>query len=146
MAIAIGAAPSRAAAADLRAGKWGFTAQVTSLVTHLAPRAVAPPPGVGITGGVGLGGTHILCITPQRMVPQPASKNRCTFDRMDRSHGTVTWAMTCTASDSKTRISGKATYTGDTMEGTMTIHGSGTGGYSLDMTQHITGKYLGPCD
>ncbi|HUO06104.1 MAG TPA: DUF3617 family protein [Candidatus Binataceae bacterium] len=142
--FAAGTIASGASAEDLKAGRWEFTAQVTSLVNHLAPREITPPSGVGLDGG-GAGGTHILCITPQRMIPQPASTHHCTFDRFEHTGGTVIWATTCTTADSQTKISGKAVYNGTKMAGTMVIHGSGKGGYSLDMTQRITGKYLGPC-
>ena len=87
------------------------------------------------------------CISKDNMVPQPASPKgqaqECKIKEQSISGDTVTYVMECKGQGMTTEISGKMTYTGETMEGTSTMKMSGA--MSMEMTTKMTGKYVGPC-
>jgi uncharacterized protein DUF3617 len=132
-------------AEDLQSGKWEFDVRIDTTKMHLSP-GVRLPPGVQLPGRPGRGASHTACITPERMVPGPALLNQCAFDWITHSGGTVKWSVTCNSSDGQVRDSGIATYSGNKMEGTMYIRSIGGHGPPFDITQRISGRYLGPCD
>src|SRR5260370_21282817 len=53
--------------------------------------------------------------------------------------------MTCTNSKGGVRSEGVAQYRGDTMDGTLITNFPAANGTVTDLTQRITGRYLGPC-
>lgn len=92
--------------------------------------------------------TMQTCISKNDLVPKPAAPKgqepECKIKEQNMAGDTVTYAMECTGQGGMTmEISGKMTYTGDTMEGASTMK---LGGPSpMEMTSKITGKYVGPC-
>ena len=74
-------------------------------------------------------------------------RGQCKVAKVDVAGGTVHWETTCTQPDGGTvHAQGEAHYTGDTMEATMHTQISGGGNPPSETTQHVTGRYLGPCD
>jgi hypothetical protein len=116
----------------LRAGRWQFTAQPPAL-----PFGFSLPSGVqGQPGGA----SFTSCIDPALPVPTDP-RLACTVDGMNRSGTTITWATTCSILQGTFRSEGVAQYSGETMSGTMTTRVPVLG----QLTQRISGRYLGPC-
>jgi hypothetical protein len=145
-------AAGTAHAADMiKAGKWEFSAQVQVPNMPKLPSGVQLPPGVNIGAG-GINMTRTSCLdsarpVPADMHPPTQQHGKCSVGAANKNSNTVTWETSCTQSDgSVVHSDGVAHYTGDTMEATMkTRVTGGTGGIS-ESSQHITGRYLGPCD
>src|ERR1051325_2832761 len=75
-----------------------------------------------------------------------AAASQCKVEQMNRSGSTVSWVTTCPTADGTTRSEGTAHYSGDHMEAdtkTQTTHRNGP---PMEVTNHVTGRYLGPCD
>lgn len=86
------------------------------------------------------------CLTEEDMVPQQQNgRDHCTITKMDRQGNTVNWASTCDTPDGKMTATGTATYRGDNMTASTHMTGTGHGGKPIDMTQDITGQYVGAC-
>lgn len=86
------------------------------------------------------------CLTEKDLVPhQENGKEHCKITKMDRHGGTVDWSSTCDTPKGKMDAVGTATYSGDTMTATTHMTGTGDDGRPLDMTQNMTGQYVGPC-
>jgi hypothetical protein len=150
--ILVALASGPADAADMiKAGKWEFSAQVQVLNMPKLPPGVQLPPGVNIgTGGINM--TRTSCVesatpVPADMRPPTQQHGPCKIGAVNKNGNTVTWETSCPRSDgSVVHADGVAHYTGDTMEATMKTRVSGgTGGIS-EAAQHITGRYLGPCN
>lgn len=145
-------ATGTAQAADMiKAGKWEFSAQVQVPNMPKLPSGVRLPPGVNIGAG-GINMTRTSCVdsarpVPADMHPPTQQHGKCSVGAVNKNGNTVTWETSCTQSDgSVVHSDGVAHYTGDKMEATMkTRVTGGTGGIS-ESSQHITGRYLGPCD
>jgi hypothetical protein len=148
VALAIGTAQ---AADAIKTGKWEFSAQVQLPNNIKLPPGVQLPPGVNI-GARGINMVRTQCIDSAQ--PMPADmhapnqqRGQCKVGRLENKDGTVTWETTCPRSDgSVVHSDGAAHYTGNTMEATMKTRVSGGTGGINETTQHITGRYLGPCD
>ena len=113
-----------ARAEDTRAGLWQFTSQDQS-------------------GNSGSSGTSFTsCIDPARSVPTDP-RFGCNVRGVNRSGTRVSWAMTCTVPQGVFSSQAVAEYRGATMDGTMTTYVPMIGG---QMTQRISGRYLGPCN
>jgi len=134
----------------IRAGKWEFSAQIQ------VPNMPKLPPGVTLPGvNVGPGGisvTRTSCIDsatpmPADMHPPSQQRGQCKVASLNKSGGTVTWETTCTQPDGTiVHSEGVAHYTGDAMEATLKTRVTGANNQPNETTQHITGRYLGPCD
>jgi hypothetical protein len=131
----------KAAAAPVKPGRWEFTAQLRTPAPASAaatqPPAVAAPPGGG-----GMATSYTSCLESDNAVPADVGP-QCRLDRHDRRGSRIAWSMTC--ADTGVRADGVAQYRGDTMAATVVSHIPGTAGRVTDMTQHLTGRYLGPC-
>ncbi|HYM72005.1 MAG TPA: DUF3617 family protein [Stellaceae bacterium] len=149
--VAVMAAGTAHAADAIRAGKWEFSAQVQLPHMPKLPPGVTLPRGIGI-GPHGVDMTRTSCVTASAPVPKdirPPSQEhgQCRVAKLDSQGGTVTWETTCTEADGSVAHSeGVAHYTGNTMEATMKTRISGGGNRPTETSQHITGRYLGPCD
>ena len=135
-----GAAPDATAdTGAVRPGQWQFAAQL---------QAPAPQQGSGqappVSGGGGLQTTFTGCISAQNPVPVQVGP-QCHYDRSERDGARVSWTMTCSNGQATVHSDGTAQYHADTMDATMTSHLPGAGGAAVDITQYITGRYLGPC-
>ena len=141
-ALAVGSAH---AADAIRVGKWEFSAQVQ------VPNMPKLPPGVNIGPG-GINMTRTSCVDsatpmPADIHPPSQQHGQCKVARLDSSGGTVRWESNCTQPDgSVVHSDGAAHYTGDTMEATVKTRVSGGTGGTSETSQHVTGRYLGPCD
>jgi hypothetical protein len=150
VAIAPAAPPPAQGAEAIRAGKWEFATQVQVSNLPKLPPGVKLPPGINIGPG-GIAVTRTTCVDPAAAIPpdlHPPTRQhgQCKVDRLDRDGGTVRWLTTCTTPQGKVRSEGVAHYRGDRMEATMTTHMVAPGGHAQDSSQHVTGRYLGPCD
>src|SRR5215831_10373649 len=146
--LAMLATGSAHAADMIKAGKWEFSAQVQVPNMPKLPPGVQLPPGVNIGAG-GINAKRTSCLDSARPVPadmHPPSQQhgQCKVGAVNKNGNTVTWETSCPQSDgSVVHSDGVAHYTGDKMEATMKTRV--TGGIS-ESSQHITGRYLGPCD
>jgi hypothetical protein len=148
-ALAVGSAH---AADGIKAGKWAFSAQVQVPNMPKLPPGITLPPGVNI-GPNGVNVTRTSCVdsttpTPADMRPPNQQHGQCKVGKLASNGGTVTWETTCTQPDNGTVVhsQGVAHYAGETMEATMKTQITGSNGAPNETTQHITGRYLGPCD
>jgi hypothetical protein len=64
---------------------------------------------------------------------------------MQRNGGTVSWATTCTTGQGTVRSQGVARYAGDTMDATLITQVPRPNGGTMETSQRISGRYLGPC-
>jgi hypothetical protein len=157
LALASLAAAAATEAADgVRPGKWEYT--ITTQMPAM-PQMPQRPPGVQLPPNVqmrtgGVSATHTSCVTasdPAGELAKPrgpnAAQSRCNVERMNRSGGTLSWVTSCATPDGASRSEGSARYDGEHMEATTktrTTHRGG--GPPLEVSNHIVGRYLGPCD
>ncbi|MGH7815487.1 MAG: DUF3617 domain-containing protein [Candidatus Binataceae bacterium] len=144
--VLIGFAAGPVNAGDFQAGKWQFNVRMDLAKMHFTP-GIKLPPGVFLPGQPGAPQLHDTCLTPDRMVPGPAMLGACTFDKITHTGNVVTWSVTCHSPEGQVWDGGVARYTGTAMKGKMRIRSTDAAGKAtLDVTENLTGKYLGPCD
>ena len=148
---AVLAAGQAGAEDQIRPGKWEFHVQIAM------PNMPKLPPGVHLPAGMqmGAGGmsvTRTSCVTssnplpPDSRMPKPGDKSsQCKVVKMDRHGGSISWIMDCESQQGGAHIEGDAHYNGDTMEATFKTR-TNKGGAPAESSQHVTGRYLGPCD
>jgi hypothetical protein len=86
------------------------------------------------------------CITKNNPVPQADNKGyQCKTKDHNVSGDTVTYTIECTGKDSVVLTSGKTTYKGNMFDGTSTTNIKTKGQPEIQMTNKISGKYIGPC-
>src|SRR3546814_19697465 len=73
------------------------------------------------------------------------SSDVCSSDLMDHHGNRVDWSSSCDTPHGKMNATGTATYSGNTMTATTHMTGTSDDGKPNDMTQNITGKYVGAC-
>lgn len=133
--------PTTYGSGEVKPGQWEFTAR-------LRTSAESPPEGIQSPQGTEAPGegdpTFILCIDPDKAVPDPLGA-QCQLDSRARKGPRITWSMTCRNSDGAVRSDGVAQYHGDTMDATLINHFPDASGRVRDLTQRITGRYLGSC-
>jgi uncharacterized protein DUF3617 len=140
-----GPATTFAYAADaIKPGRWEFTSQMQMPAMPQLPPGVTLPPGMSLPPGGGVKTTHTLCVEPDKAVPTDP-RPECKIDRMQRDGGTINWATICTTAQGTVRSQGVAHYTGDKMEASLSTQVPQADGRTMDTSQHITGRYLGPC-
>jgi len=148
IALVIGAAH---AADGIKAGKWEFSAQVQMPNMPKLPPGVTLPAGVHIGPG-GINVTRTSCVDsatpmPADIHPPNQQHGQCKVAKLDSSGGTVRWETNCTPQGGTlVHSEGVAHYLGDMMEATVKTRISSNGGPANETTQHMTGRYLGPCD
>jgi hypothetical protein len=85
--------------------------------------------------------TFNQCITQEDPVPQNDQPGQeCEVKDMVTKGNTVTWTVECNAGGIQSTGQGKATYSKDTMEGSMTMSTQG-----MKMITHFKGHRIGPC-
>lgn len=145
-------AAGTAQAQDIKPGKWEYTAR-TDMGNRPMPQippdklAQMPPEARAkleqmIHGGI----TYSSCITADRPMPKNPRAGNCTMDKMERNGGTVSWRASCTRDGRESQAEATAVYTGDTMTMDMIFRTTSRDGREMTMKQHITGRYLGPCE
>ena len=75
-----------------------------------------------------------------------AAQSRCNVERIDRTVGTVSWVTACTTPEGVSRSEGTARYTADRVEADSRTRMTHQNGAPLEVSNHIVGRYLGPCD
>jgi hypothetical protein len=95
-------------------------------------------------GGGGLAATYRMCVDQNRPVPSGTAPN-CKIEGVARNGQQITWAMVCTNAETTIHSDGAAEYHGETMDATLVNHVPRAEGKLIDITQRITGRYLGPC-
>ena len=86
------------------------------------------------------------CITKNDPVPKTASKGYdCKTKNYKVSGDTVTYTIECSGKDSVVLTSGKTTYKGTWFDGTATTKINTKGQPEMQMTNKMSGKYIGPC-
>jgi hypothetical protein len=133
-----------AAPGAIKPGLWEFAAQLqTSAASPHQAGSQSPQREQPRIGGASKT-IYTGCIAANKAAPAP-SNPQCTLDDVQRNGPRITWSMTCTNPQNSVRSDGVAHYRGDTMEGTVISHLPSAGGAVSDVTQRITGRYLGPC-
>ena len=87
--------------------------------------------------------TYTHCITKKNLVPQKEKprESECNTVKTEVNGDTVSWVMECKTNEGVITSNGYITYKGSTFEGVVKVKHSG-----MDMTQHLKGKWLGPCN
>jgi len=126
--VAVLSAPAQAAPA-FQEGEWQITTQTE------IPGVPFTPPAI----------TMSQCLTIKDHIPQgkDASGN-CKVVDVNSSGNTVRWTMRCGDANGTTEAKGEVTYSGKTMKGVSHITTSGKGG-TMQMTSHMKGHRIGPC-
>ena len=126
------------AVTGIRTGRWEFSArlQTPASASSTASAAAAPAPSGGMQT------TYTTCIESDNAVPADLGP-QCSLQRQERRGSQISWSMSC--ANTGVRSEGLAQYRGDTMQATVVSHIPGAAGRVTDMTQHLTGRYLGSC-
>ena len=134
----------RVAEAAIKPGSWEFTAR-------LSLRATAPPPSNPNQSADGqrqsddgLVANYRMCIDARRAIPSALTAN-CSLEARATRGAEVTWSTVCTNAQSTVHSVGTAQYHGDTMAATLVNHLPGNDGRVTDVSQRISGRYVGPC-
>jgi hypothetical protein len=134
----------------VKPGQWEFAAQLQTSAPPQLPAAASQPNGsqspqvTQIPAAGASKTTFSSCIVSDKAVPT-AFGSECKLDGVQRNGPRITWSMTCTNPRNSVRSDGVAQYHGDTMGATVISHLPGAPGRMTDVTQHITGRYVGPC-
>jgi hypothetical protein len=133
LAVTVSLVCATMASAEIKMGLWEMT---TKMEMTGMPAQISIPATTART-----------CISKDDMVPKPAAQKKgqeCKIKDQKVTGDTVTYSMECAGKDGNvTQISGEMKYTGDTLEGSSTIKTQGRG--AMEMSNKITGKYIGPC-
>lgn len=142
-------AASRPAREDdgVKTGQWQFTSELAAPAPAAGAQSPAPESQAASARGQpqtdsGAKTTYMACIASDKAVPAGIDP-RCKLDGTQRQGSRVTWSMSC--ANTRVRSDGVARYHGDTMDGTMVSHMPAANGAAMEMTQQITGRYIGPC-
>ncbi|HET8883345.1 MAG TPA: DUF3617 domain-containing protein [Solimonas sp.] len=141
------------AAAAVHEGQWRYTMKIEGMTMPLEMKNFDPsklPPEVRARMPKFDGNAMTMdfqhCLTEADLVPhQENGREHCKITRMDRHGGSVHWASICDTPRGKMNAEGTATYSGDTMTATTHMTGTGDDGKPMNLTQHITGQYVGAC-
>ena len=136
--------PEQAAGGAVKPGRWQFTAELQTPPAAKSPDESQAPRAALPQSGGGINTSYYGCITSQKVVPAEFGP-QCKLDSTERNGPAITWSMTCTNPQGAVRSDGVAQYSGDTMEATMISHLPGADDKVTDMTQHISGHYVGRC-
>jgi hypothetical protein len=85
--------------------------------------------------------TYTHCLTKKDMVPQKEEPNQeCKMIKHDVKGDTVTWVIECKTREGTAVSNGRVTYKGTTFEGGIKVKHAG-----MEMTQNLSGKWIGKC-
>ena len=86
------------------------------------------------------------CITKDKAVPKSASEDyECKTKDYKVSGDTVTYSVECWGKGGLMITEGKTTYKGNTFDGTSTTKIKAKDQPEMQMSNNISGKYIGPC-
>jgi Protein of unknown function (DUF3617) len=128
----------------VKPGQWEFTTRLGAPAPPGTPSPQTPSPGATPSPSAG-GATYLSCIRSDRPVPFQFDGVQCKLDSRDRQGPRIAWSMTCSNPQGAVRSDGVAQYHGDTMDATLTNHFPAANGRVSDLTQLITGRYVGAC-
>ena len=139
----------------IKPGKWEYTVTMQMPNMPQLPKDVQPPPNVQMqqgTGGMSI--THTSCLNsgdptaelrrPQG--PQGSAEGQCKVERLQQTGATISWTTTCTMPEATVHSEGTAHYDGDRMEADFTTRTTHAGGPPMQVSQHVNGRYIGPCE
>src|SRR6266851_9355712 len=132
----------------VKPGQWEFTTRLDASATPRPPSGAQSPqsqPPQSTPPQSGGGATYLSCVQSDRPVPFQFDGAQCKLDSRERQGARITWSMICSNPQGAVRSDGVAQYRGDTMDGTLINHFPAANGTVTDLTQRITGRYLGPC-
>ncbi len=143
-------APATAGSGGVKPGQWEFTTRLDGFVKPPgsqspptpSPQTQSPQATQSLSGSAA---TYLSCIQSDRPVPFQFDGAQCKLDSRERQGPRVTWSMTCTNPQGAVRSDGTAQYHGDTMDATLINHFPAANGTVTDLTQRITGRYIGAC-
>jgi len=92
--------------------------------------------------------TYRQCLTHKDMVPktqeQPGQTN-CKEVKREIKGDTVSWVIECKAEEGTLTNTGTMTYRGDILEGVVKVRMPDGSKGTMEMTQQMNGKWVGPC-
>ena len=92
--------------------------------------------------------TYRQCLTHKDMVPktqeQPGQTN-CREVKREVKGDTVSWVIECKAEEGTVTSTGTMTYKGDILEGIVKVRMPDGSKGTMEMTQHMNGKWVGAC-
>lgn len=113
---------------NLNPGKWEITTE-----TEMVGMPMKVPPV-----------THTQCLTVKDIVPQSEGESKeCQVSDIKVSGDTVSWKIVCSGQGGEMEGTGRITYSGDRMEGTMDMAIKGAG---MQVKNKISGRRTGDCD
>ena len=127
----------------IKFGNWEYSATASG-VTQLPP-GVQPSPDLRL-GPEGLTFSRTRCITSaEPPLPPIKAGEPCKMDKTDVNGGTLSWSVTCATPEITIHQEWIAHYHGETMDGQVTTRSTTSDHPSVETTQQIKGRYLGPC-
>ena len=89
--------------------------------------------------------TFTQCLSAEDLVPQSdySGPGGCEISNLKIEGDTVSYDLKCSSGGNETFSKGKITYSGTTMEGTITMEV--TGQANMQMTTKLSGKRIGDC-
>lgn len=155
LAVAFAGAHTVHAQDAIKGGKWEYTLNMQLPKMPQLPAGVQLPPNVQTQSEAGgMTATHTSCLDsgdptaelrrPQG--PQGSNAAQCKVERLQQNGATITWASSCTTPEASVHTEGKAHYSGDHMEADFTTRTTHAGGSPIQASQHVVGRYVGPCD
>jgi hypothetical protein len=138
------------AAEPIKEGRWQYTMQMEmpNMPKVEMPANVQLPPGMKLPqmGPKGMTMNYERCVTKDDLVPRnDKGRDNCTVTKKTQRGNSVDWAVSCDTPHGKMQGAGTATYSGDTMNSKMHLTGTDDRGQPIDVTQNVSGRYLGAC-
>ena len=123
------AAGTALASINFNPGQWEFTTKTE----------IKGVPGMNVPAN-----THVQCITQEDLVPMTETTSHdCRITDVSVKGDTVSWKIICDGRSGAMEGTGKVTYHGDSMEGTMEMIMKDT---DMKIINRITGKRIGECN
>jgi Protein of unknown function (DUF3617) len=155
LVLALVAAQAADAQTAIKPGKWEYTVTMQMPKMPQLPPGVQLPPNVQMQQGPGgMSITHTSCMKDSDPTaelrrprgPQGSAEGQCKVERLQRNGATISWASTCTTPQATVHTEGSAHYNGDRMEANFTTRTTHASGSPIQVSQHVNGRYVGPCD
>lgn len=154
-ALAVAAASAAHAQEAIKPGKWEYTVTMQMPNMPPLPPGAQLPPNVQMQSGPGgMTATHTSCVNASDPTaelrrphgPHGSPEGQCKVERMERNGSTINWASTCASPEATVHSEGRAQYSGDRMEANFNTRTTRANSPPLEVSQHVVGRYLGPCD
>jgi len=120
---------SASAGSGFQAGEWEITS-----TTKMPGMPVSAPPI-----------TFRQCMQEEDSMAQQSSENSgCRMLEQQKTGDTLSWKVRCDSEQGRADISGRLTWSGDSMQGITTMT-TDQGGQQMSITTRMQGNRLGPC-